>query len=471
MSGRGKGGKVKKSPKSTSSKAGLQFPVTRIRRYLKKGNYGPRGMAGSIYLAAVLEYLTAEILELAGNAARDNKKARIIPRHLLLAVKNDDELNGLLKHVTISQGGVLPNIQSVLLPKKSSSIEKENAQINSVAHPATENSVSMNNDLNEETDLLPHFLSSIAPPVLHYRSMMADKGPLRPTDGHVVNEFSDYGSYQEQEVRTKRGRKKNTGSAGSETSVVSDVSKMFSSLRYLSAFLTNQTLIKPEILNVIWKSFFLDSNEVSLHLKAQDILQEYFMLFPWSIGSNRLVLVDSVLSSLRDVSDQSMFSKFERENSRDLSDVVSFVEDIIEKCSTENVNQGAISVLNILGLVFKRDFIQWWREEKWKGNFPLIYYVMGGSSSMRTMIKMVAKLYKNQTEMLRNLAREVVSLTAMLAAFLDQKEKEGLKMELAQVIAKILDEEDSVTIFVECSLLQPSWLSLLVKDKMSKNKY
>jgi len=90
---------------------------------------------------------------------------------------------------------------------------------------------------------------------------------------------------------------------------------------------------------------------------------------------------------------------------------------------------------------------------------------------MRTMIKMVAKLYKNQTEMLRNLAREVVSLTAMLAAFLDQKEKEGLKMELAQVIAKILDEEDSVTIFVECSLLQPSWLSLLVKDKMSKNKY
>ena len=303
--------------------------------------------------------------------------------------------------------------------------------------------------------------------------MMADKGQsvtdkLRPTDGHVVNEFSDYGSYQEQESRTKRGRKKKTGSAGSETSVVSDVGKMFSSLRYLSAYLTSQTLIKPEILNVIWKSFFLDSNEVLLHLKAQDILQNYFMLFPWSIGSNRLVLVDSVLSSLRDVSDQSMFSKFERENSRDLSDVVSFVEDIIEKCSTENVNQGAISVLNILVLVFKRDFIQWWREEKWKGNFPLIYYVMGGSSSMRTMLKMVAKLYKNQTVMMRKLAREVLSLTAMLAAFLDQKEKEdyihqGFKMEVAEVIANILDEvKDPVTIFVECSLLQPSWLSLLV---------
>ena len=105
-----------------SSKAGLQFPVGRIGRFLKQGKYATRvGGGAPVYLAAVLEYLCAEILELAGNAARDNKKSRIIPRHLQLAVRNDEELNKLLGGVTIASGGVLPNIHAVLLPKKSKS--------------------------------------------------------------------------------------------------------------------------------------------------------------------------------------------------------------------------------------------------------------------------------------------------------------------------------------------------------------
>merc|ERR1719504_510212 len=102
---------------SKSVKAGLQFPVGRIGRFLKKGRYAARlGGGAPVYLAAVLEYLCAEILELAGNAARDNKRQRIIPRHLQLAVRNDEELNILLNNVTIASGGVLPNIHQVLLP-------------------------------------------------------------------------------------------------------------------------------------------------------------------------------------------------------------------------------------------------------------------------------------------------------------------------------------------------------------------
>ena len=128
----GKGGKSKsgkvgaKASKTRSSRAGLQFPVGRIHRCIGKGNYAERVGAGApVYLAAVLEYLTAEILELAGNATRDNNKRRIIPRHLQLAIRNDEELNKLLQGVTIAQGGVLPNIQAVLLPKKQSSSQSK----------------------------------------------------------------------------------------------------------------------------------------------------------------------------------------------------------------------------------------------------------------------------------------------------------------------------------------------------------
>ena len=123
--GKGKGGKVGGRGKkggagsSRSSKAGLQFPVGRLSRYLRKGGFAKRvGGGAPVYLAAVLEYLCAEILELAGNAARDNKKTRIVPRHIQMAVRSDEELNKLLGGVTIASGGVMPNIHSVLLPKK-----------------------------------------------------------------------------------------------------------------------------------------------------------------------------------------------------------------------------------------------------------------------------------------------------------------------------------------------------------------
>ncbi|PBK89829.1 histone H2A [Armillaria gallica] len=122
-SGKSKSGKTSGGDgkaQTRSSRAGLQFPVGRIHRLLRKGNYAQRVGAGApVYLAAVLEYLAAEILELAGNAARDNKKARIVPRHLQLAIRNDEELGKLLGDVIISQGGVVPHIEASLLPVKS----------------------------------------------------------------------------------------------------------------------------------------------------------------------------------------------------------------------------------------------------------------------------------------------------------------------------------------------------------------
>ncbi|XP_078398975.1 histone H2A-like [Cetorhinus maximus] len=112
-------GKGRTKAKTRSSRAGLQLPVSHIHQMLHKGHSAERVGAGApVYLAAVLEYLTAEILELSGNMAQDNKKTCIIPRHQQLAIRNDKELNKLLGGVTIAQGGVLPNFLAMLLFKK-----------------------------------------------------------------------------------------------------------------------------------------------------------------------------------------------------------------------------------------------------------------------------------------------------------------------------------------------------------------
>mmetsp|Transcript_112488 Transcript_112488/g.318655 ORF Transcript_112488/g.318655 Transcript_112488/m.318655 type:complete len:230 (+) Transcript_112488:146-835(+) len=119
--------KGKKNPKwgksdgktlSRSARAGVQFPVGRVHRFLKQYiTHGMRvGGTAGVYVAAVMEYLSAEVLELAGNVAKDLKTKRITPRHLQLAIRGDEELDALIK-ATIAGGGVVPHIDKSLLTK------------------------------------------------------------------------------------------------------------------------------------------------------------------------------------------------------------------------------------------------------------------------------------------------------------------------------------------------------------------
>ncbi|KAL1550231.1 hypothetical protein AAHA92_18225 [Salvia divinorum] len=104
--------------KSKAKRSGLHFSIGRVSRFLKKGKYSERIDARApVYLAALLQSMAAEVLELSGKEAKNEGKSRIGPRHIELAIRSDDELSKLLSNVTIPSSGKKIHLHEALLPK------------------------------------------------------------------------------------------------------------------------------------------------------------------------------------------------------------------------------------------------------------------------------------------------------------------------------------------------------------------
>jgi len=112
----------------------LTLPIHKFSKGLKSLSHTKRvGGGTSVIITSVIEYVTSEILELAGNTAKEAGKARIIPKHIQQAVRNDEELNKYLANVTIAGGGVIPSVHQSSLPKKDKAGAKARARSTAAA--------------------------------------------------------------------------------------------------------------------------------------------------------------------------------------------------------------------------------------------------------------------------------------------------------------------------------------------------
>lgn len=108
-----------------STKAGLIFPVGRIRRHMKKIDNGQRiGASSPVFLAAVMETLMAEMLECASKITLANNRTRITTRDIMLAIDKDEELKKLLENCVVENAGVPQYINPSLLPSRRKKLKK-----------------------------------------------------------------------------------------------------------------------------------------------------------------------------------------------------------------------------------------------------------------------------------------------------------------------------------------------------------
>ena len=102
-----KPGKGKAAPVSGASRAGLLFAPARATRALREGRFSHRtGASAGVFMAGVLEYLTAEVLDLAITEMEAMRNKSIQPKHLNLAFRRDQELGQLMHHATFTASTV-----------------------------------------------------------------------------------------------------------------------------------------------------------------------------------------------------------------------------------------------------------------------------------------------------------------------------------------------------------------------------
>ncbi|XP_072190429.1 histone H2A.J-like [Excalfactoria chinensis] len=126
-----------RTKKSRSSRAGLLFPVSRIERQLRRGQFAERfGASAPVYLAAVLQWVTQKTMDMAGKISKKSNQHCISPLHLQMSVKNSSILKHLLGIEPKYRGKAVPKRKRVTSPSKTKKTKKTKRSNRQQAAPA-----------------------------------------------------------------------------------------------------------------------------------------------------------------------------------------------------------------------------------------------------------------------------------------------------------------------------------------------
>ena len=93
---------AKKAKMSATARASLCIPPAKARQCLVKQGVPRVSDKSAVVAAAVVEYIIAEVLEVAGKVTKDNKRTRVTLDDVSTAVRSDDELNRTVGNICLA---------------------------------------------------------------------------------------------------------------------------------------------------------------------------------------------------------------------------------------------------------------------------------------------------------------------------------------------------------------------------------
>lgn len=261
-------------------------------------------------------------------------------------------------------------------------------------------------------------------------------------------------------------------------------------IRRLTIETTSTAFPTSSLLNIVMKKLLLEGKDPEVRVKAYEYLDHFMFLHLGREGIEREQWLVLVLSAMRNLPEMKLFKSFDIGNNHDILACFRFLRDAVAlfQARTENDDstlEGSKMFFEFLVKLLQKDFELWWKH--WRKsdssravNYPLIYYLLGGSRScfVKNLSKTLLKLYSqsllsNQSQLLPTM-RKLVSMSALLISHLDSMDGYigmylGDKVTLAKSVGEVLMTSKNMSSdqrYMELSLLQPNWLSLLVSRQL-----